>query len=211
MVYAADTFKLALAGSMPGGTRFSFGWQWSGTSGAMSTRADAAVGSVVIYLNGGGLNDVAHIWSTTTVVDTVSCYGYSGGKTASAISSASIHVAGTGGGVTMPDQVALVASIRSRNNTRSGRGRMYLPASGVLADQGQVAGANCQAIADAIKGLLLCGNGTGSGLPFKPVVASLTHGSNQDAVQVIVDSRLDVVRHRAQGQTVLRTAYSNLS
>lgn len=210
MPYAANTIKMGLSGSMPGGTRFSFGWQWTGTSGALSTRVDAAVGAAIIFINGGGLADIAHIWAPSTIIDTVSAYGYDGGKSAAAVSHGSVHVAGTAGAITMPDQVALVASIRSRTNTRSGRGRMFLPASGVIADQGQVAGANCTDIANAVKGLLNSGQQDGSGLPLTPIVASLTHGSNQAAVQVIVDSRLDVVRHRAQGQSVLRTAVANL-
>lgn len=211
MVYAANTIKVSVSGSMPNGARFSWGFQTQGTAGSLAVRCGAAIGIVQGWLASSDSATIRALMPNGNKIDTISAYGYDGSAHAAASDTAGANVPGTGTTITLPNQAALVVSIRTAGTGRSARGRAFLPCSSLALSVGQADASTIQTVADEFKTLLdLFPAGTGDGMPQTAVVASPTHNINRPVTYVVVDSRLDVIRHRAQRETILHMATSSL-
>ena len=204
MAYAAGTIKIVISGRMPNGTNFAMGFQTMVNGAPTQDNVDAACGYVSQALASNVFAPILNIMSPDTVIEKVNAYGYNGGTKASVVGEATAGNPGTASGQTMPSQVAVVASFRSASNTRAGRGRAYMPATGVTLASGQLSAGECTLLANAWVSLF-DGFATQSqtGMPQTPVVGSAKEGESRTIVAVIVDSRPDIIRHRAQGENVL--------
>lgn len=123
--------RLVVEGTMSGNERFAFSWAALGPvvvgQGAQAwtdaIKANAAFTAFITALK--------PFMNTGTSATTLRGYYYDNqGNLADAGVSDITSGVGTGGNPT-PNQCALVASLRTASNTRSGRGRMYLPCNGV--------------------------------------------------------------------------------
>lgn len=89
---------------------------------------------------------------------------------------------------------------------------MYLPLNGCSLADGQVPTAEIGYISAGIASLLQDFlDGSGSGLPQTPCVASSTHNYTTDITAVSVDSRYDVQRRRAESEAILRRSVADLT
>lgn len=111
---------------------------------------------------------------------------------------------GGSSGHNLPPECALVASLRTDLKGRSGRGRMYLPLTGMLIGNDGLAPAVCATdVAGAVAAFLNSCDGhtfessTGSDTGrLRAVVNSTTHGMTSDVNKVLVDTRVDAQRRR---------------
>lgn len=110
-------------------------------------------------------------------------------------------VAGTGSGNPLPTQCAAVASLRSDVAGRRGRGRCYTPLTGGSLVNNQLSSANTSAISGAYKALINSLNAYTS--PSNNVgslhvnVLSRADGTGHPVSSIVVNSRLDIQRPRA--------------
>lgn len=148
-----------------------------------------------------------------TAYDRVDGYYYGADGTHATISAEkTFTLAGTAAaGTAMPDQLAMVASLRTGRAGRSYRGRAYLPMCNTtqLATGGQVGDTFVTAYATAVRGLLAdlnAGEGSSSTPGMPPVVVSRTLTHMQPITAVRMDSRPDVQRSRAASEAILTTA-----
>lgn len=143
----------------------------------------------------------------TCGIDKATLYCYpAGGPTSPAISEQAWVAVGTNGVGPLIPQACQVASLRTGQSGRSYRGRVYLPVqSSVLSGGHQYAAADCTAVANAVAAFLsgwglLAITPAGNGI-FASVISS-TLGAANSISQVIVDSRPDVQRRRANRATI---------
>ena len=88
---------------------------------------------------------------------------------------------------------------------------MFVPLTGAtVGNDGQVGGALIDLVAADVQGLFEGLGGSASGLPQTPVVASSTHSINRPITRLVVDSRPDVQRHRAKGESITHTKVIDL-
>ena len=211
-MYAAGTIKVVMSGSLPNGTNFAMGFQTMAAAAPTQDNVDAACGYTSQAIASTFFDPVLDIMSPDTIIRKINAYGYNGGNTASVVGETAAGNPGLATEQTMPSQVAVVASLRSADNSRSGRGRIYMPATGLSLASGQLSQSQCtnlaQAWASLFEGFLATGE---TGLPQTPSVASSKHDVSRPIVAVIVDSRPDIIRHRAQGENVLFTHRQALS
>lgn len=116
--------------------------------------------------------------------------------------------AGTSTGL-LPLQCSMVASHRTAQTGRAGRGRMYLPPTGSSElSNGLVGATACQAIADAQAAFLeaLCDLGTGVDPNLRPIVTGGNFTKGAVINSVIVDNVVDTQRRRRK--SIASTEYS---
>lgn len=124
----------------------------------------------------------------------VDAYFYSGGVATQHATAPAVH-AGAGSVNTMPTQVAAVMTLRTALATRSGRGRIYLPARavGVTPASGLFSGTLVNTAVDTLASWFTAQKAAG----FPAVVVSQTHGTFQPITTVDADGRPDIQRRRA--------------
>lgn len=192
--------KLVISGSIAGGLeRFAFslwfsGYTAGGTAGGLDpTTLDGSTGF------GAFRAAVLGLMRPEDSLDSYDAYFYTGGV-AVTHEQASVAHAGTSSGSTHPPQIAVVMTLRTAVATRSGRGRIYLLASGVTIDPttrrvslSQV-GAAVDGLAQFLRGVDASGGGTA-------VVVSQTHTSFSPIVSVDADQIADTQRRRRNALT----------
>lgn len=148
-----------------------------------------------------------------TIYSKVNGYYYGENGTHATLSAEkSMSLAGTAGsGTELPDQLAMVASLRTSRPGRSYRGRAYLPMCNTaqLAGGGQVGDTFVTAYATAVRGLLAdlsAGESSSSTPGMIPVVVSRTLTHMEPITAVRMDSRPDTQRSRAAGETIIHTS-----
>lgn len=123
------TFLLRLVGNLPSGESWTTGVHASGT-GSLSSFLTAAGNFVDTLWNGNGGSATGLTSDVPAGVGASSYVVYelddSTGK-ATARAEASVVLAGTASGNALPQEVAVVASLRTATPGPKGRGRMYLP------------------------------------------------------------------------------------
>lgn len=171
----------------------------------------APIGQGELDIVAGDWNALVATWwgvcKASSAVDTdwrkTSLYYYPAGgdnATVVSVSTASGNVPGTGG-APAPTEAAIVQSLRSTNPGRSGRGRVYLPATGqVFQSNHQLTLAQCVTYCTATKNLLTALNAYVS-VPADitnatPIVRSDTDSTGYGIVRVVVDSSIDTQRRR---------------
>lgn len=127
-----------------------------------------------------------------------------GSSAASKISETSLNIAGTGADISAAASQAMVMSLLTDASGRSGRGRMYLPATaglGVGANSYKFTDAAALAMMDATK-VFIASLYTEAGQPWGvnwPSVQSLKTGSLHAITRVRVDCRPDRQENRERG------------
>jgi len=208
--------RVTLTGHLTGGEIFnsSFWVVNNAAEGAIDTevRADAYAAAVRDQFQLELLPTLVPRITADSAYDEVRIYGYpDGGPIASVIGAASV-TGGTGTGTDeLPLQCATVASLRSDFSGRSRRGRMYLPmTAGLLGVDHQFTNVAAQAIADDTAAFLSAVNA----IPrtFNVVVLSqLGTGSVVPVTEIVVDTRVDTQRRRAQDQAVTAITSASVS
>lgn len=114
-------------------------------------------------------------------------------------------VPGTSASQNLPTEVALVMSLKTQSASRSGRGRMYLPAPcrDALTDAGRVTSGVADGVAAAAQAYLNGDNTTG----LYSVVASFVHGDIRQVLSVNVGDVYDVQRRRRNRIAEVRYSY----
>lgn len=138
-----------ISGVLPAGDIFNFGWHsnstnslptanglaatwitdlWSGTGGSSGVHADYQTGTIVTK-------------ATTTQLSTVAPFRAVG------VAETDLTLAGTAGTANLPQDIAVVVTLRTPDPSRKGRGRFYLPApvAADLSSNGELAGATITA------------------------------------------------------------------
>lgn len=118
-------------------------------------------------------------------------------------------VAGTAAGNPLPTQVAAVCSLRSDIAGRRGRGRCYTPITGASLTNNQLSSANTSAISGAYKALLNSINAytspSNNVATLHATVLSRAEGNGHAVSSVVVNSRIDIQRTRADKVGALYT------
>lgn len=209
--------KAQFFGTIMGNQDWSTGWSFL-ASGA-PTAADMnqlalELGSIVdtAWTGPGGTIGIGDVQSSDTLLTGTRCYYYPSGSTKASVQGESIYnPARTGQGTAaLPTQTSLVASMRTSRPGRSNRGRMYLPLTGINLNGHQVVPASCADLCHNIAVMLDAFNAYNlAGKTLQAVVASAL--GPVPITQVLVDSRPDIQRRRADKVIAVYTAATNLA
>lgn len=151
------------------------------------------------------LDSLAASMSTGDVIERVKVTHYSGAGMPDNTAQYDFVQGGTVGSPVNPKFTACVMTLRSLTLTRRGRGRMYLPATGVAVDTlGAFNATRVDDLVDKTAALL----GVYSLLGGQAVVCSQTDGTNFAIESVDADYVPDVQRRRKNKQTTLRHSAS---
>lgn len=184
------------------GTTESFAWGWwvDDTVGDASSDIDVST-------SWSAFRDAAcDIMSPASRITDYDLYKYVGGVVTEHQHTSVNHV-GTGTGVQMPLSTACVLTTRSATLSRSGRGRMYLPATsaGIMAN---TAYEFSHAIVDNLVNLFAAWLSDEDAVSIHPVIVSRVHGVMHPITSVDADYRPDVQRRRTQQQLSSRHSAS---
>lgn len=190
------------SGTLASGEIFQTGF-WASGSFADEATADAAATTEASNI----ATDMASYWSShqasSCALNKITIYSYpTGGPTASIIGQATVSgVVGTQSTGIMPDQVCTVATLLTGAAGRRNRGRMYIPlTSAVLDSSAQVPVVTTDALALALATHFARFDTSPPGV----VVLSQIAGTARRVNSVVVDSRVDIQRRRADRQTIAR-------
>jgi hypothetical protein len=198
MVAVPNTSRYVVEGSLPGGEAFAFGWAATGPNQG-TVNAQAAVDATLASSQFAAfLAAIKVIANTGCAFQRLRLYVYgNGGLLVDSAFAAITGVSGTGS-PKLPNQCALAVSLRSAINTRSGRGRMYLPATGATVDATTGKMTNSLAtIASTTAALMASTQGQ---------IASETQAISRPVVRVSVGDVVDTIRAR---RNRLVEAYTN--
>lgn len=199
--------KIVVTGSLPGGEIFTFGWAYRGAAGNQAT-LDAEVAAVYdkVATPGATATTLRSLLAPSSSYQKITGYSYQANATAAdLVSERAWAAAGTGGGL-HPNQVALVATLRTALAGRRNRGRIYLCATGAeLAANGQLTSPTATEVATAVVDMFAV-----SDIPPGPIVISRVAGTAQDVDRVSVDSRMDIIRGRASSEAPTSVATVNI-
>lgn len=197
------TIRIVASGHLPQGEEFAFGWWIQHSLVGGQTELDSICAAVVAAMVAKP-NTFTALNPNTAAVDEMSAYYY--GDT-SGVATVVSHVpvttlVGAGSaGVELPLQCAIVVSLRTALNGRRYRGRFYVPMTSQSLTNHQLPSAETTAIASAWQSVL---NTLKDAVPtLEPVVVSFTGSVATPVTSLIVDSRVDIQRRRANKQTIL--------
>lgn len=157
------------------------------------------------------LGQVKFMLDSASGYDSVKTYHYpTGGPAATYLGIAAIAGGtGAGTGTSLPLQGAIVASLRTQLAGRSHRGRMYFPCVAETLTNHQLGSARTNTLAPDVAGFFSDVKANGSvGIPV--IVSQVGGGSYTPITSVIVDSRLDIQRRRANKQVASFSVTSNV-
>lgn len=198
--------KYVIEGTAPQGEIFRTGF-WCGMDAEFPNQGafDTAAGEVVNLLVDNALPAWTKYIGSDTAYTGVTVYGYVDGTPAAYGQGHGSIGSGQGTGIDtgspLPLQTCVVQSLRSATPGRSGRGRMYLPCTTVSLSGHQLSQAQCDELSAATATFLgsTMGNGDINGAVC---VYSRTKHAAYPLTEVIVDSRLDVQRRRADHEAI---------
>lgn len=196
---------MVLRGVMPGNEIWETGFWMSDTGVASEAAANALAqiiwGTITANDTSGAMRTLSvKAWKVTIKFTEVRTYVYTGGTTAAYIGSfvGSPALAGSSSGAILSNQTAMCLSLRTGLAGRRNRGRMYLPVNGLaLNNDAQWDAADLQTIADGWRIFMNDVNASDTG---KIVVVSRTATQFHPITGLILDSRPDVIRRRANQQ-----------
>lgn len=139
-------------------------------------------------------------------------YSYpSGGSHAAAAVNQNVSLAGTAATRVLPNQCAVVVSLRSPFAGRQNRGRFYVPVTTqnvITSGTSQLTSTNCTSLATAVNNFLSSMNGHSftnvAGNALRPCVSS--RGNSALILTVLVDSIIDTQRRRRNKVSANNTA-----
>lgn len=191
----AGVSRVSLIGTGPGAEIFETGF-WLQVAPATDALADALAADIVAAAGTVALPNLRSLIPADSSYRSVRVYSYpAGGPTAAHVGEAAIATgAGTATG-SNPLQVAMVVTLLTGSAGRRNRGRMYLPATGVVMVDHMFSSARVDAAAQGVRDLLA---GLGSETPPKPPVVVSTAGSSAKPItSVRADNKPDIQRRRA--------------
>lgn len=195
----AGLTRLTLSGALSTGEIWASSWWETGRTPADCD--DVAAAAIVGAASFTILSASARaLMSTTDTLGALDLYHYTGGSGATTHGHATIGSAGTGAN-NHPKQIAAVMTLRTALATRSGRGRMYFPATGVtVAGTGLMNAAAVDSLVDALRSVFTVHVAGG----FPPVVLSQTTSSSQPIKTIDADYVPDTQRRRRNRLTSTR-------
>jgi len=217
MAIPSGCYKVAITGTMYGGEIWATGfWVQGGVPANASDAGDTAAAWVeALFSTGtvGATNAAAQTLQalaasdTTATLLTVYCYP-TGGPHASYQGAAVIAANGSGNATqNTPNQTCAVVSLRTALTGRSHRGRMYWPATSPDGtSHGQLPGSTTQTLA-ASWGTCF-GGWAADGTKGVPAVMSQTLSALTPISRIVMDTRLDIQRRRANREAVIATSSS---
>lgn len=208
MPYPAGSTRINLSGTLPGGEIWASGFWLFDTQVGSEDEANTLAEAIANILNASNFGYgamalyVAGHFNTQSAWTTVTVYHYAaGGTVATYIGRFDLSPATVGNGPRpLPNQCTLVLSLRSGYNGRRNRGRMYLPlTSATLEASGQIDSGTLQQLVplwaagfDQIRS---------QGLGHLSVVSAV--GSTDRIItEILMDSRVDIQRRRANSEGV---------
>lgn len=207
MPVPAHAIKCVFKGAMQGGEVFNHSLWFDYGAQPTQLQLDSLNGVVASTFNT-SLNTTAvkANFPTTMTYNTVTSYSYAGGPHVDRVSGPLSLATWIGTGASaLPNQCAMVMSIKTGTPGRSFRGRIYLPApaAGAISSTGQVGNTTINSIGNAWISFLTGMAAGGGGVPVLHLqVVSATRGVMTSGVSLLIDSRLDVQRRRANKQAV---------
>lgn len=207
MANFAGTGRIVLSGSLGQGEVFSTGFWVTGSGPTSAADAQAKMNTFFSEVVAGPLDRLRALIDANSAYTRMRLYWYNLASPAPAtyiVDAVGGAAAGTGTG-SHPQQTAIVASLRSQTLGRGGRGRMYLPANAADLGAHELSQTSCTNLANAVAAILDSGAKVG-GTAGDAIVNSQSLGQQVRVARVIVDSRPDIQRRRADAQTVLFTA-----
>lgn len=196
MPLAVDSLKITFGGGLPGNEIWQCGlWvipgSLPGTQTQLQAYSDNLIPFFTTWWSSTGINTLR---SAGVTLNSLSTYRYLAGQTkANGVAHSTIALAANAQSQAMPNQAALVCSLRTISPARNARGRFYIPctAGGNLVGN-NLAAATTNAVATACAALLQSINGGPA--PSTDSVVAGTSGSR--VTRVIVDSVVDTQRRR---------------
>lgn len=205
MAAFAGTARIVLNGSLGQGERFSTGFWIQAPPPANQAAWQAAVTAFCTAI-AGSVGGLTNLLAADGSYQNVAAYYYTNPDPSPAQYLGVVALAGTagGGGGSLPLQAAVVASLRTANPSRAGRGRMYIPISGAPLTNHELTSTQCNTIGVSVKGLFTAA-ATAFGPTAYPIINSSVSGSPDPVTSVITNSRVDTQRRRAESENVLFT------
>jgi hypothetical protein len=204
MPITAGHSRTTFSGTLPGGEIF--GWSiWTSeapaTVAAAQTQADAYAAAFGTSL-GPDVLDPVQLLNTGGSYKRATVYGYLDGTGhASVIATSPCVHPGSSSAHTLPNQCAVVVSLRTALAGRTNKGRIYLPVGNMALDSnGQLPAGDSALIVSWAKRFLDSLNTIAS--PGKVEIFSTKLGTGTPITTVAVDSRVDIQRRRANRQGV---------
>jgi hypothetical protein len=195
----AGSTKRVLTWSLPGGDKAQVAY-WS-DGGVAGNATDVAAGlEVASALFTTWIGTIKPLWSSTTVLSGFDIYLYSGGTAAAEHGHADLNIIGTGG-QNHPNQCACVLTLKTATASRRGRGRMYIPANGVVVGTGVMAAGIVDAAVNGTASYFTGRNALGGG---HIVVVSQTGNVVNNVTSVSADYVPDTQRRRVNKLTSTR-------
>jgi hypothetical protein len=198
---------IVIGGKLFGGEIFATGFDLAGAA-ADQAELNTLVDNVANILGGVTAPAITfqRLLANGESIESVKGYSYAAAATAAALVAENLtHVAGAGGNP-MPNQVALVATLRTAVPSRRTRGRMYLPANGsTVTAVGQLNVPAPSDVAEMVATLINVSSAT-----HAPVVVSGAGNVATPITSVSVDTRFDVQRRRANREAATAEASSAL-
>jgi len=206
MAIPASTVHVQIRGTAPQGEIFQWGFWLGSTTITSEATANALALDVWNHFVTFALGTATSLIPSTASYTEVRVYCYpTGGPTATFIG---VHTPtpapGTSAGNSLPLQCAAVVSLRTGFAGRQARGRLYLPVSANTLVTHQLTSATITNIANAWETFLEAVS-TLAAVGSVSVVSQVGSGTVRPVTQLIVDSRLDIQRRRANGEQVLFT------
>jgi hypothetical protein len=195
----AGSRKVVLTWSLPGGDKAQCAFWESGAVAGDATDTTAGL-MAASGLFTTWIGTIKPLWSSTTVLSGLDLYLYTGGTAASEHGHADLNIIGTGG-QNHPNQCACVLTLRTALASRRGRGRMYIPANGVVVGTGVMAAGIVDA---AVTGTASHFSGINAAAAIKVVVVSQTGSLSSQVTQVSADYVPDTQRRRVNKLTSSR-------
>lgn len=214
MAVPANAVKCVVSGTLAGAEVFAHS-QWFDGTGIVGddVKMDALSGVITSAIQNNLLvSGFLGLFPSTThwTQDTEYFYGGGGELVYTAINTIN-GKAGDVVGSPLPNQNAVVVSLRTDRAGRSYRGRSYLPGIGAGAMQttGQMSAAQATTIVNAYADFLQAVKDSADGAP--PIVCSPTRGAMTPLSYVQVDTRLDTQRSRATRQAATATEFVSIT
>jgi hypothetical protein len=196
MPFTIPVLKMTFGGSLPGNEIWQCGLWISPTSlpatqAQLQSASDALIPAVTAFFNS---TSVTPLEAQGMTVNNLSLYRYPAGATKSDLVAHSIiSLPGVSTSPKLPNQCALVTTLRTVNPGRNGRGRFYFPIpGGVPSAAGQLVASTVTNFASAVETFIQTINGGPAPSPQRVV-----GGTSGFAVTAIsVDSIVDTQRRR---------------
>lgn len=207
-MYPAGTQRIILHGSLPGGEEWETGFWMNDTGVTDASLANALAniiaGTITASDESGAIANMAGtVWSAYTTFESVRVYGYTGGSNKAAFVGEYVlptPVNGSGN-AQLPNQCAIVLTMRTALAGRQHRGRMYLPISLMgPSPSAQLTQPQAAAIAETWATFFSDVNRSSTG---QIVVVSSVGSAATPLSAVSVDTRIDIQRSRAKQQAIV--------